>query len=277
MDISVVITTYNRPNALQQVLRALFRQSQLPVEIVIADDGSAQITAKVISDLKKQSPCMLKHIWQPDQGFRAAAARNKAVAETTGQYIIFLDGDCIPLPNFVERHQEFSGAGFFVAGNRVLLSEKLTQEVEFNNEAVWQWPFPKWIWARLLGKINRLLPLIYYSPGGFWRELRRNKWAGVKTCNLGLWKQDFMLINGFDEKYQGWGHEDADLAVRLIKSGIKRRDGRFGIPVLHLWHKEFDRSHERENRNRLENRLKAGAEVIRPAKGIDQYLSNQYR
>ena len=277
MDISVVITSYNRPNALQQVLEALFRQNQLPTEIVIADDGSAQITAKVISDLKKQSPCMLKHIWQPDEGFRAAAARNKAVAETMGQYIIFLDGDCIPLPNFIERHQAFSGAGFFVAGNRVLLSEKLTQEVEFNNEAVWQWPFPKWIWARLQGKINRLLPLIYYAPGGVWRNQRPNKWAGVKTCNLGLWKQDFMLINGFDENYQGWGHEDADLAVRLIKSGIKRRDGRFGIPVLHLWHKEYDRSHERENRNRLENRLKAGAEVIRSAKGIDQYLSNQSR
>jgi glycosyltransferase involved in cell wall biosynthesis len=277
MQISVVITTYNRPNALQQVLKALFKQNQLASEIIIADDGSSQSTAKVIANLQKQSPCQLKHIWQPDKGFRAAAARNKAVSESTGQYIIFLDGDCIPLPHFIERHQQFSVHGYFVAGNRVLLSQKFTQEVEFNHEPVWQWTFQQWVRARLLRKVNRLLPFIYYARGGAWREQRFNKWEGVKTCNLGLWKKDFLSVNGFDEQYQGWGHEDADLAVRLIKNGIKRRDGRFGIPVLHLWHEEYDRSSEKENRSRLEDRLKADAEIIRCSKGIDQYINSDHQ
>ena len=272
MPISVVITTYNRPKALRRVLEALFRQGTPPAEIIVADDGSSNETADCIAVLGENSPCPVRHVWQPDQGFQAARARNRAVAVATGDYLLFLDGDCLPSPHWVDRHRQLARPACLVAGNRILLSQSLTREVEFTGEVIWQWPLRKWLLARLRGDINRLLPLVSVSPAGAWRERRPDQWQGVKTCNLGLWKKDFVRINGFDESYHGWGHEDADLAVRLFKAGVKRRDGRYAVPVLHLWHREQDRSREAENRGRLEQRIQSASRLIRAEKGLDQYL-----
>lgn len=273
MNISVIVTTYNRPRALEQVLRGLFRQTRLPCEIVVADDGSSRETADLVSTLQKESPCPLAHCWQPDRGFHAAGARNRAAARVSGDYILFLDGDCLPMPHHLLRHELVARPGWFVAGNRILLGKKLTHDIEHGGATIDHWSFFQWLLARLRGQINRLAPLIYLDPDAAWRERRPDQWAGVKTCNLGVWRNDLLLVNGFDEDYRGWGHEDADLAVRLIKAGIGRRDGRFGIPVLHLWHPEHDRSLEADNRARLQARIDGPSRLIRADKGIARYLN----
>jgi glycosyltransferase involved in cell wall biosynthesis len=272
MKISVIVTTYNRPKALEQVLKGLFQQTRLPGEIVVADDGSTRSTNDLVTTLQEKSPCPLAHSWQPDEGFRAAAARNRAAALTTGDYILFLDDDCIPLPHHIQRHELLARPGWFVAGNRILLARKLTREIEHNEVAITHWSIPQWLLARLRGQVNRLAPLIDRHHEGAWREHHPGKWEGVKTCNLGVWRNDFLLVNGFDEDYQGWGHEDADLAVRLIKAGITRRDGRFAVPVLHLWHPVHDRTLETDNRKRLQARIDSPLQIIRPDRGIAQYL-----
>ena len=271
MKISVIITTYNRPSALRRVLDGLFHQDQPPAEIIVADDGSAQETSDCITAQGANAPCPVEHVWQPDRGFQAARARNKAVAASTGDYLLFLDGDCISSPHWVDRHRQLARPASLVAGNRILLSETLTHAVEFSGEAIWQWPLRKWLLARLRGEVNRLLPLVFLSPSGHWRERRPRQWQGVKTCNLGVWKKDFVRVNGFDEGFQGWGHEDADLAVRLYRAGVERRDGRYAVPVLHLWHREHNRSREAENRKRLERRIQ-DTDLIAAEKGVDQYL-----
>jgi len=237
--ISVIITTYNRPDALALVLNALLEQQFSDFEVIVADDGSTKATSKFINQLS--TPYLLRHVWQEDQGFRAAKARNLAVMAANGDYLIFLDGDCIPRIDFIAKHHQLAESGYFVVGNRILLNKQFTQQVIESVKPIWSWSVNKWFLPYIKRNINRLSPLLRLP---FVRKHCRQTWQGVKTCNLAVWSKDFNQINGFNENFQGWGHEDADLAVRLLRNGIKRKNVRFAVPVLHLWHPE-----EKPNQN----------------------------
>ena len=246
--ISIILTTYNRPDALQAVLTGLAAQQTNQFEVIIADDGSSSATSDVI--WKWQNKIPLQHVWHEDNGFRAASIRNKAILQSLGEYIVFLDGDCIPRPDFVTRHTALAEKGFFVAGNRVLIGESATKRYLENHVPLHAWSFNQYQQAAKQKDFRRSFAL-HQFPGQFWRKHISQSWKGVRTCNLGVWKKDLQAINGFDESYTGWGHEDADLAVRLLRAGIKRKDGRFATTVLHLWHPENDRSKLQENEQRL--------------------------
>ena len=266
MQTAVILTTYNRPNALDRVLASLAAMQTQAAEIVVADDGSGEATSRVVEHWKTVLP--LQHIWQPDEGFRAAEIRNKAVLASNSEYLVFLDGDCMVPGDFVAQHQRFAEAGHMVAGNRILLSEALTQEVEENRLNPAAWSMRQWLSYRRRGSVNRLLPLLR-CPDGAWRNWRPRRWRGVHTCNLGLWRRDFAAVNGFDQAFQGCGLEDADLAIRLMRHGIRRKDGHCAIPVYHLWHRENDRSREAANKARLMD-AEAGRYPIRCQKGLLQ-------
>lgn len=268
--LSVIVITYERPDALDRVLESLARQRSVPVEVIVADDGSKQPTAECIAHWQQAFPCLLRHVWQPDEGFRAAAARNRALAIAQGDYIVFMDGDCIAPADFLTNHLRLAELGHFVAGNRVLLSAAFTQRVLASRIDLSGWNFGAWVFARLRGSVNRLVPLLRL-PDGSLRKRRPQEWRGAKTCNLGAWRADLLAVNGFDERYTGWGHEDADLAVRLIRAGILRKDGRFATGVLHLWHPQNDRSQLAENEARLAQILHA--DRVRAERGVSQYLS----
>ncbi len=269
IKISVIITTYNWPGALSRVLSSFTWQSVQPHEIIIADDGSAEETAKVIEVWKKQHQTRIKHVWQDDNGFQAAKIRNKAVARAKGDYLIFLDGDCIPLRHFTARHLRLAQKGHFVAGNRILLSKNLTDTILHSQETPLDWSMARWIKHRVIGNCNRFLPLLCLPIPRYWSL---KKWRNVKTCNLGVWKDDFIGVNGFDEAYQGWGYEDSDLVIRLLKNGIRRKSGQFSVPVAHLWHQEASRSNEAENRQRLQECL--NCTETQAQRGIQQYLED---
>lgn len=268
--VSVVVTTYNRPDALDAVLAALIRQSDLPLEVLVADDGSGEATRACVRAWQAQAPFALRHVWHEDNGFRAAAIRNRAAAQAQGDYLVFLDGDSVPFADFVARHAALAEAQRFVSGNRLLLSETLTRQVLAGSEQPLQWSCWRWLGARLRGRVNRLLPLLRL-PDGRWRDRVQHEWRGARTCNLALWRDDFVRINGFDEDYAGWGHEDADLAVRLMRAGVLRKDGRHAVPVLHLWHAENPRDNEALNRERLQAVLEE-QRPMRAQRGVDQYL-----
>jgi glycosyltransferase involved in cell wall biosynthesis len=274
MNVSVIVTTYNRPDALACVLRSLLAQTQLPHEIVIADDGSGPQTAHCIAKAKAQSPVPLHHVWQADEGFRAARARNRAVASASGDYLVFLDGDCLLRPSYIAAHGHLAEQGWFVAGNRVLLSEAFTQALLAPGAPLWhQATLRGWLGPALRGEINRWFALCSL-PGQSWRKYAPKRWQGARTCNLGVWRADFEQVNGFDEAYCGWGHEDADLAIRLIQSGVSRKDGRNATTVLHLWHRENDRSGLPENEARLAALLQTAAQTktpLRAQQGLDQH------
>jgi glycosyltransferase involved in cell wall biosynthesis len=266
--ISVIVTTYNRPDALGAVLRGLFAQADRGFEVRVADDGSRTDTRALVESLARGAPVGVHHVWQEDRGFRAGAARNRAAAQSRGDYLVFLDGDCVPRPDFVARHRALSEAGWMVAGNRILLSEAFTRRVLAEETPIHGWSLDRWRVARREGAINRTLPL-RTLPLGPLRKLAARRWQRVRTCNLALWRRDFEAVNGFDEAYEGWGFEDSDLAVRLLNAGVRRKEGAFATGVLHLWHRENDRRFEAANLERLQQRI--GSRVTRIERGLDQY------
>jgi glycosyltransferase involved in cell wall biosynthesis len=268
--ISVILSTYNRPDALEMVLRSLEAQTSDDFEVIVADDGSQEDTRKMIERVQSESRLNLKQVWHEDEGFRAAAIRNKAVAASQGDYLVFLDGDCMVFPDFLSEHLRLKESKRFTTGNRVLLNRTLTEEILNKKLPLHQWTYFQWFAARFKGETNRLLPLLRL-PLGFLRKINPRKWHGVKTCNLGMWRQDFFDVNGFDESYQGWGYEDSDLVIRIMNKGVFRLEGRFAIPVIHLWHPLNQSSSTEENLQRLHQVLKSSA--TRVDNGVSRHMS----
>lgn len=269
MRIAVVVTTYNRPDALRAVLEGYAAQTDADYEVLVADDGSTDDTRGVVDDYAPRLQVPITHVWQEDRGFRAAAIRNRAVAHTQAEYVVFTDGDCVPPRTFVAAHRRLAQQGRFVAGNRVLLSESFTRRVLAQRLPVHTWSAWQWSAARLRGEVNRLLPLMKRSPEAAFRDADPQRWQGVKTCNLALWRSDFMRVNGLDERYEGWGLEDSDLVIRLIHAGVSHRNGRYFAPVFHLWHRDNDRSRLERNQARLDEILRST--IVRAERGVDQY------
>jgi glycosyltransferase involved in cell wall biosynthesis len=262
---SVVVTTYDRADALDAVLRALSRQSDKGFEVVIADDGSGPATAALIESWKPRLSVPLRHVWQEHRGFRAAEVRNRAIKASTGDYCVFLDGDCLPRRDFVSAHRALAEPGWFVAGNRILLSRTLTEDILRNRREPESWSLGAFVRERLRGGINRLLPLVRL-PLAAWRKMVAHRWEGCRSCNLAVWRQDLDLVDGFDAAFMGWGKEDSDLVVRLLHAGVRRKDGRFATGVLHLWHAPEDRSRLSENETRLGGAL--GSTRVRAEQGL---------
>ncbi len=252
--ISVIITTYNREDALGAVLRALARQMDRDFEVIVADDGSGPRTAELVEAWKKKAPFSLAHVWHQDHGFRAAEIRNRAILASRGDYCIFLDGDCIPRLDFVSAHRRLAQRGWFVTGNRVLMSQALTAAVLRDGLDPERWNLATWIKQRLRGGINRLAPLLSL-PLGPLRKMRAGAWRGARSCNLAMWRSDVDRVDGFDASYSGWGREDSDILARLLHADVRRKDGTFATGVLHLWHPEADRSRLVENESYLEQSL----------------------
>ena len=267
--LGLIISTYNRPAALERLLEAVARQEHLPNEVIVADDGSGDVTTEMVAKIKVDFPCPLVHVWQEDLGFRLSAIRNRAVARCESDYLVFLDGDCLPVAHFVSQHLKLAEPGYFVPGQRILVSEQMTKRIEFEGENWEEWGKAQWLRSRLIGGINRLQPLLCV-PGQRWRRQVPNRWEGAKTCNLGVWREDFVAVNGFDESFVGWGHEDAEFATRLMRYGIKRKSGRYAAPVLHLWHQEFSRDREDENKALLQQCLD-NPDATRAKVGYAQY------
>lgn len=266
--ISVVITTYNRPDALAAVMAACFLQSDKNFEIIIADDGSTANTRDCVARLAAGAPVSVKHVWQADDGFRAAMARNRGTLAATGDYIIFLDGDCVPQRDFIARHRALARPGFLVSGSRILLSERLTERVLRDGIDVAGLGLSERLRLRLAGDMNKVLQTMWRWPD-LGRVRRKFSWRRIKSCNLAVWKADLMAVNGFDESFTGWGHEDSDLVVRLFHAGVLRKDGAMATEVLHLWHREAQRDQESSNRRIVLERAANG--TTQAAIGLRQH------
>jgi glycosyltransferase involved in cell wall biosynthesis len=248
--ISIIVTTFERPDALDAVLRSLSAQTDRDFEIVIADDGSGPRTAATIERWKVRIGVPLSHMWHEDRGFRAAEIRNRAILKSRGDYCVFLDGDCLVRHDFIAVHRRLAERGWFVTGNRALLSRRLTEAVLRRGLHPENWVLADWLGHRSTGGVNRLAPVLRL-PLGPLRKMRARAWQGARSCNLAVWRADLDRIDGFDARFSGWGREDSDLLVRLLHAGLRRKDGTLATGVLHLWHREADRSDLPKNEQRL--------------------------
>lgn len=245
--ISLIITTYNRPDALSAVVEACFAQDDQNFEIIIADDGSTNNTRETVAALQARSPVPMKHVWQEDIGFRAARARNLGTLAAQGEYIIFIDGDCVPQKDFIANHRRLAKRGYVVTGSRVLLSEGYTRSLLEQHLDIQRLGALEKLKLYLAGSANKFLQTMLTLPD-LGRESKRFTWRRIKSCNMAAWRSDLDLVNGFDESFTGWGHEDSDLVLRLFNAGVFRKSGAFATEVYHLWHREAKRDQESSNR-----------------------------
>jgi glycosyltransferase involved in cell wall biosynthesis len=258
--ISVLLATYNWPQALKLCLESLSTQTDLNFEIIIADDGSTSETKNLILDAQISFPVNIRHLWQEDHGFRKTRILNQAIGAANGEYLVFLDGDCIVQPDFVAQHRKLSEKGCFTTGSRVLLNEKLTKNI-----LSWpRWDFNQFtnqlLSYRLSGGINKYWPLKIKLGAGAWRNYQKFVWRRIKGCNMACWKGDALAIGGFDESMTGWGHEDADFVFRLQNRGLIRKSGSWSTEVLHLYHRINDQSNAAENARRVREKILAKAQ-----------------
>jgi glycosyltransferase involved in cell wall biosynthesis len=244
--VSVVITTYNRSDALLAVLGGLARQTDRHFEVVVADDGSRAEHRAAIFQAPVAQALRVTHVWHPDVGFTASRVRNLGVSASRGAYIVFLDGDCVPEVDFIAQHKRLARPGFFVNGSRVLLSADFTHEVLAGTELISGRSIWYWLGQRVHGHASKLTGLLRL-PDMPWRNHQAFSWKGIRSCNLGCWRTDFERVKGFDESFVGWGHEDADFVLRLHNSGVARKNGFCATEVFHLWHQEAARNQESQN------------------------------
>jgi glycosyltransferase involved in cell wall biosynthesis len=256
VKISFVVLTYNRSDALLAVLRSLSRQCTRDHEVLIADDGSRPDEVRQLVINLPAFQCPVRHVWHPDVGFTAARARNLAASKALGDYIVFLDGDCIPGARFVKQHLKLAERGCFVNGSRVLLSEALSAQILSQSIDVANRGAAFWVRAWLRGDSNKVLHLLIW-PWRFFRVKQGFIWRGIRSCNFGVWRDDFCKVNGFDEIFEGWGHEDADLVLRLSHLGTARKNGFMATEVFHLWHRENLRDRESSNKMRVIQRMES--------------------
>jgi hypothetical protein len=173
----------------------------------------------------------LGHVWHEHRNFRAAEIRNRAIVQSCGELCVFLDGDCIPRPNFIQVHRRLAEPEWFVAGNRVLLSRQLTERILADHLEPERWALRQWVEARLRGDINRLQPLLSL-PLGPLRRLGGAAWRSIRSANLASGRADLLRVEGFDAAFSGWGRED--LTSCRAHAVVRRKDGRFATAVLHL-------------------------------------------
>jgi len=232
VSISVIVTTYNRKDALELVLLSLKEQSVMPIEVVVADDGSTSDTAALVAGLKKDFPVPLIHCWHEDNGFRLSHIRNRAISQAKGDYIIMVDGDVVLHRHFVRDHRQHIAPNRFIQGSRVLLSKELTDSCLLTKRIKFS-PFSQGIANRLNAVSSATI-----SPWASAFYSRKQTHRGVRGCNMSYWKSDLIKVNGFSEEFIGWGREDSEFVVRMLNNGVKRYNLKFAGVVYHLWHKE---------------------------------------
>jgi glycosyltransferase involved in cell wall biosynthesis len=253
--ISVIIATYNWPESLNLCLQSLREQTDTNFEIIIADDGSAPATRRVVDEIAS-FPVPIRYCWHEDNGCRKTIICNQAMREAQGDYFIFLDADCLVQPDFVARHRLLAKKGHMVTGSRVLLNESLTKEMIA--DGVWDFrSFRNRLpLLRTQGGINKLLSVFIKLGDAAWRNYREFVWRRIKGCNMACWRQDALAIGGYDETLLGWSHEDADFVFRLQNSGVIRKDGAFSTEVFHLYHRVRDQSNDAESKERLNKMIR---------------------
>ncbi len=257
---TLIISTYNWPQALEQSLKSIRNQYHLPNEVIIADDGSTKETKQLIDRLKINFPVPIHHCWIEDKGFRLAKARNEALKVAKYDYILQIDGDIILDKYYVYDQINFAQKGSFVRGSRVLLNSNLSNKI-FNRIT----KQPNVLKKGAINFFNGIRVPLFQTLNSY----KRLSIIGIRGCNMAYWKKDAYNVNGYNEEIQGWGREDSEFVARLVNNGIYKRNLRFGGIQYHIYHQEYDR--ELLNKNDDILNLTLSEKKLRCSEGIKNY------
>ena len=265
-DITLLVSTYNWPRALQLCIESVSRQTQLPCEVIIADDGSGEETRLLIGQLQQRYPELdIQHVWQPDEGFRKTIILNKAIAKARGEYIVQIDGDVVLDSHFLADHAELMERGYYVCGSRTKVERRETEAIlasgQFHLHATGL--KPTFILNRLRNKTLRHYMALRYA----------RKIDHLRGCNMAFWRSDFIAVNGYNENLCGWGHEDGELIYRMHFAGVKKKALKMGGVLYHLWHQEASKAGEGTHLKELEHVV--SQQIKWCENGVNKYLNTQ--
>ncbi|GAB2591842.1 glycosyltransferase family 2 protein [Dyella jejuensis] len=271
-----MVSTYNWKEALALSLRSLAGQSRLPEEVIVADDGSGDDTAELLRDIARTFPVPLRHVWQPDEGFRKARILNRAIAAARGDYVVQVDGDMLVHPNFVEDHMALARPGRFLQGTRIRTTEAETARLLGGGRPQFGW----FVDAYFRDDKDRST----YHFGRRHHTLRLPWLARIKSrstghpmgCNVSFWREDLLRVNGYDERMHGYGSEDLEIDIRLRNAGLRRSQIKFAALALHLEHRSVS-SLDPADPELPNNKLLYAARdqhLVRAEFGLDEHLAD---
>ncbi len=231
IDASVLVTTFRRPRHLALVLESILLQRHVrrDFEIIVADDGSGDDTEAVVTSFAAHADVPVRFTTQPHDGFRLARVRNNAARLARGRYLVFIDGDCVMPPGHLAAHVRRRRPGVALLGYCARLSEHASRHLMPENLAV----------ANLSAMVSPAEAALLA------KRHRRARWHGLMRHptkprlaggDFGVWRSDFEAVNGFDERFVGWGQEDDDLGLRLRAAGVRLESILDLTQTLHVWH-----------------------------------------
>lgn len=258
---TLVTPTYNWPEALELLLLSITKQTVLPSEVIVADDGSKEDTRLLIEHFQKSFPVPLIHVWHEDNGNQKPKIMNKAIAKAKYEYIVEIDGDIITHPNFVEDHLTYAEKGVYLFGSRVNIQKSILESI-FKKKTTSFHFFSKGIKKR-----GRTLRIPFFMNFAKLIDKRSSKLRG---CNMSFWREDFIKINGFNEGLIGWGIDDSEMIQRLHNIGIQGKRLKNVAIAYHIHHKEQDKSHI--ELNHIIEKETTEKKITFIEKGLNQYL-----
>lgn len=269
IKVTLIVSTYNWPEALELCIVSCFNQSLIPDEIIIADDGSKNDTKELVESLKLKLKTPLIHVWHEDKGFRLGAIRNKAIAKAKYDYIIQIDGDLILHKDFVKDHLSIAKQNQFVSGNRALIKKE--KSIELLNSSSKNNHFLSFGFFDFDRKYYSIKSkLLFYLNGLF--KTGNNSYKYVLGANMAFWKKDLLAVNGYNEDIDGWGKEDNEIAVRLINLGLELLIVKNICITYHIHHKESDKSKADKNEKLLQTAIEEKVTVVK--NGIEKRNDN---
>lgn len=237
-SLSLIIAVYNKPENLRLILAACNRQTFKDFEVIIADDGSGRQIADLVYDSRKKYEFVIKYLWHEDEGWRKNTMLNKAIRASDSDYLVFMDGDCVPHGRFLEDHFAEREEGKVLCGRRVEMSERWSgqltiEQIESRNYEriglveLWENITHKTLNIEEGLRLNSKLLSKTFHP----------KVRGILGSNFSIFKKDLEAINGFDELYNGPGcGEDSDIQFRLSLVGVGCKPLRHKGIQFHIYH-----------------------------------------
>lgn len=260
---TLIIATYNWPQALDLVLKSVLIQTVMPDEVIIADDGSKTETRQLIESYQKTFPIPLIHVWHEDIGFRLSEIRNKAIAKAKYDYIVQIDGDIILHNEFIKDHNAFAQPKTFVRASRSYISKNKAGDILKKK---------KYKLSYFSSGITNRLSAVHFPAAWklFEYTYKAKEIYEIHGCNMAFWKDDVLSINGYNENFTGWGLEDKEFVVRMLNRGYKKRFIKLGAICFHIWHPENTKPNLKNNEIEFLNSINENKDFCK--NGIDKHF-----
>ncbi|MDD5211696.1 MAG: glycosyltransferase [Sulfuricurvum sp.] len=236
---TIIISVYKDTEALEFILDSLEHQILLPDEIIVSEDGDSEEMAIFMAAKKNRFPNLI-HLTQTDDGWRKNIAMNNAIKSSSNEYLIFIDGDCVPYRTFIQSHIENAQKGIVLCGKRFELGPQFTKKVKCHElklsdiEKSFVWHLP----AMIRDEARHPEDGFYFKSHNLISRLIHKRYVRhILGCNWSCYKEDFLKINGFDETYRLPAEgEDVDPSWRFRGMGIELKSCRNNANIIHLYH-----------------------------------------